>query len=36
MDRDIGDVKKLDDRDIQAALQIASQKFDMDKGLIFR
>ena len=28
------DVKRLDDRDIQAALQIASQKFDMDKGLI--
>ncbi|MCX7192546.1 MAG: hypothetical protein NTY60_02825 [Proteobacteria bacterium] len=28
------DVKRLDDRDIQAALQIASQKFDMNKGLI--
>lgn len=28
------DVKRLDDRDIQAALQIASQKFDMDKGLV--
>lgn len=28
------DVKRLDDRDIYAALQIASQKFDMDKGLI--
>ncbi|OIO75086.1 MAG: hypothetical protein AUJ57_00765 [Zetaproteobacteria bacterium CG1_02_53_45] len=28
------DVKRLDDRDISAALQIASQKFDMDKGLI--
>lgn len=28
------DVKRLDDRDISAALQIAAQKFDMDKGLI--
>jgi len=28
------DVKRLDDRDIQAALQIASQKFDMEKGLV--
>lgn len=28
------DVKRLDDRDISAALQIASQKFDMDKGLV--
>ncbi len=28
------DVKRLDDRDIQAALQIASQKFDMGKGLV--
>ena len=35
--RDIGDrldVKKTDDRDIEAALKIASQKFDMDKGLL--
>lgn len=28
------DVKRLDDRDISAALQIAAQKFDMDKGLV--
>ena len=28
------DVKRLDDRDISAALQIAAQKFDMDKGLL--
>ena len=27
-------VKRLDDRDIEAALRIAGQKFDMDKGLI--
>ena len=35
--RDVGDrldVKKTDDRDIEAALKIASQKFDMDKGLL--
>lgn len=28
------DVKKLDDRDIEAALKIAAQKFDMQKGLM--
>lgn len=28
------DVKRLDDRDIQAALLIASQKFDTEKGLV--
>ena len=27
-------VKRLDDRDIAAALRIASQKFDLDKGLV--
>jgi hypothetical protein len=28
------DVKRNDDRDIEAALKIAAQKFDMDKGLM--
>lgn len=28
------DVKRTDDRDIEAALKIAAQKFDMDKGLM--
>lgn len=28
------DVKRSDDRDIEAALKIAAQKFDMDKGLM--
>lgn len=28
------DVKKLDDRDIEAALKIGAQKFDMQKGLM--
>lgn len=35
--RDVGtrlDVKKTDDRDIEAALKIAAQKFDMEKGLM--
>lgn len=35
--RDVGDrldVRKTDDRDIEAALKIAAQKFDMDKGLL--
>jgi hypothetical protein len=34
--RDLGDrldVRKTDDRDIEAALKIAAQKFDLDKGL---
>lgn len=34
--RDVGDrldVRKTDDRDIEAALKIAAQKFDLDKGL---
>jgi hypothetical protein len=35
--RDVGDrldVRKTDDRDIEAALKIAAKKFDMDKGLL--
>jgi len=35
--RDVGDrldVRKTDDRDVEAALKIAAQKFDMDKGLL--
>ena len=35
--RDVGtrlDVKRHDDRDIEAALKIATQKFDIDKGLM--
>jgi len=28
------DVRRMDDRDIEAALKIAAQKFDMDKGLM--
>lgn len=35
--RDVGDrldVRKTDDRDIEAALKIAAQKFDLDKGLL--
>ncbi|MDD3935963.1 LPD7 domain-containing protein [Rhodoferax sp.] len=35
--RDVGDrldVRKTDDRDIEAALKIAAKKFDVDKGLL--
>ena len=35
--RDVGDrldVRKTDDRDIEAALKIAAKKFDIDKGLL--
>jgi len=35
--RDVGDrldVRKTDERDIEAALKIAAKKFDMDKGLL--
>jgi len=35
--RDIGprlDVQRVDDRDIEAALRLAAQKFDVDKGLL--
>lgn len=35
--RDVGDrldVRKTDDRDVEAALKIAAQKFDLDKGLL--
>jgi len=35
--RDVGDrldVRKIDDRDIEAALKIAAKKFDIDKGLL--
>jgi len=35
--RDVGarlDVQKIDDRDIEAALKVAAQKFDVEKGLL--
>jgi hypothetical protein len=35
--RDVGDrldVRKTDDRDVEAALKIAAKKFDVDKGLL--